>query len=194
MTQRDVKRMLAYSAVAHAGFVLTGVIAANQAGISGTLFYLGAYGLTTVGAFAFVSLVRDPAGIEQTRLAHWAGLGRRYPVAGAVFSMFLLSLAGIPLTSGFISKFGVFKAAAEGGAAPLVLVGVVASAIAAYFYVRVIVLMFFTDPAEDAPEVRPPSPLTLIAIAVPLAATFILGAFPQPVLDLVDGAARFFGS
>lgn len=194
VTQRDVKRMLAYSAVAHAGFVLTGVIAANQAGISGTLFYLAAYGLTTIGAFAFVSMVRDAAGVEQTQLAHWAGLGRRYPVAGAVFSMFLLSFAGIPLTSGFISKFGAFKAAAEGGAAPLVIVGVVASAIAAYFYVRVIVLMFFTDPADDAAEVRPPGPLTLIAIAVPLAATFILGAFPQPMLDIVDGAARFFGS
>jgi NADH-quinone oxidoreductase subunit N len=150
--------------------------------------------LTTIGAFAFVSMVRDAAGVEQTQLAHWAGLGRRYPVAGAVFSMFLLSFAGIPLTSGFISKFGAFKAAAEGGAAPLVIVGVVASAIAAYFYVRVIVLMFFTDPADDAPEVRPPGPMTLIAIAVPLAATFILGAFPQPMLDIVDGAARFFGS
>lgn len=192
VTQRDVKRMLAYSAVAHTGFILVGVIAANDAGVSGTLFYLAAYGFTTVGAFAFVSMVRDDADVEQTQLRHWAGLGRRYPVAGAVFSIFLLSFAGIPLTSGFISKFAVFRAAAAGGATALVVVGVAASAVAAYFYVRVIVLMFFTDPDEDAPEVRPPGALTLVAIALPLAVTFVLGTFPQPVLDLVDGAATFF--
>ena len=85
-------------------------------------------------------------------MARWAGLGRRYPLVGVVFSLFLLAFAGIPLTSGFVSKFAVFKAAAEGGAMPLVIVGVIASAVAAYFYVRVIVLMFFTDPPEDAPD------------------------------------------
>ena len=85
-------------------------------------------------------------------MSRWAGLGRRHPLVGVVFSLFLLAFAGIPLTSGFVSKFAVFKAAGEGGATPLVIVGVCASAIAAYFYVRVIVLMFFTDPPEDAPE------------------------------------------
>ena len=85
-------------------------------------------------------------------MSHWAGLGQRYPVVGVVFSMFLLAFAGIPLTSGFISKFAVFKAAAEGGAVPLVIIGVIASAVAAYFYVRVIVLMFFTEPPDDAPD------------------------------------------
>jgi NADH-quinone oxidoreductase subunit N len=189
ITQRDVKRMLAYSAIAHTGFLLTGVIAANPAGVSGTLFYLAAYGFSTLGAFAFVSVVRDRDGGEQTELAQWAGLGRRYPVAGATFSLFLLSLAGIPLTSGFVSKFAVFSAAAEGGAAPLVLVGVLASAVAVYFYVRVILLMFFTDPPADAPEVRPPSGLAIAAIAVPLVVTFVLGMFPQPVLDLLDTAS-----
>lgn len=188
LTQRDVKRMLAYSAVAHTGFLLTGVIAANAAGVSGTLFYLAAYAFTTVGAFAFVSTVRGRDGAEQTELAQWAGLGRRYPVAGAVFALFLLSLAGIPLTSGFVSKFAVFAAAAAGGAVPLVMVGVIASAVAVYFYVRVILLMFFTDPPADAPEVRPPSPLTVGVIAVPLIVTFALGMFPQPVLTLVESA------
>ena len=131
IAQKDVRRMLAYSAVAHTGFLLIGVIAANDAGVSGTLFYLAAYGFTTVGAFAFVSMVRDRDGREQTELLQWAGLGRRYPVAGVVFSLFLLAFAGIPLTSGFVSKFAVFKAAGEGGAIPLVVVGVLASAIAA---------------------------------------------------------------
>ena len=191
ITQRDVKRMLAYSAVAHTGFILTGLIAANDAGISGTLFYLAAYAFTTVGAFAFVSAVRSRDGGEVTELARWAGLGRRYPVAGVVFALYLLSFAGIPLSSGFISKFAVFKAAAEGGAVPLVVVGVLASAVAAYFYIRVIVLMFFTDPPADAPEFHPPSGLTVIAIAVPIVITLALGTFPQPVLDLVDAATRF---
>ena len=154
VTQTDVKRMLAYSAVAHTGFILTGVIAGNEAGLSSTLFYLFAYGFSTLGAFAVVGLVRDAAGEEDTAMARWAGLGRRYPLVGVVFSLFLLAFAGIPLTSGFVSKFAVFKAAGEGGAIPLVIVGVIASAVAAYFYVRVIVLMFFTEPPDDAPDGR----------------------------------------
>ncbi|WP_431233138.1 NADH-quinone oxidoreductase subunit NuoN [Mycolicibacterium psychrotolerans] len=191
VTQTDVKRMLAYSAVAHAGFILTGVIAANPPGLSATLFYLFAYGFSTLGAFAVVSVVRDAAGAEETDMSRWAGLGRRYPLVGVVFSLFLLAFAGIPLTSGFVSKFAVFKAAGQGGAIPLVVVGVIASAIAAYFYVRVIVLMFFTDPPEDAPEVVTPSSLSVATIALTAAITFALGALPQPLLDLVDHAARF---
>ena len=186
VTQTDVKRMLAYSAVAHTGFILTGVIALNEAGLSSTLFYLFAYGFSTLGAFAVVGLVRDKAGEEETAMARWAGLGRRYPIVGIVFSLFLLAFAGIPLTSGFVSKFAVFKAAGEGGAIPLVIVGVIASAIAAYFYVRVIVLMFFTDPPDDAPEVVVPSILTTAVVTVTAAVTFALGALPQPLLDLAN--------
>ena len=192
VTQNDVKRMLGYSAVAHSGFILTGVIAGNEAGLSSTLFYLFAYGFSTVGAFAIVSLVRDADGEEDTAMARWAGLGRRYPLVGIVFSLFLLAFAGIPLTSGFVSKFAVFKAAGEGGAIPLVVVGVVASAIAAYFYVRVIVLMFFTDRPDDAPTVVAPSALTTAVITVTAAVTFALGALPQPLLDLANSADRFF--
>jgi NADH-quinone oxidoreductase subunit N len=191
VTQTDVKRMLAYSAVAHTGFILTGVIAENRPGLSSTLFYLFAYGFSTVGAFAVVSLVRDEDGEEATTLARWAGLGRRYPLVGTVFSLFLLAFAGIPLTSGFVSKFAVFKAAGEGGAIPLVVVGVLASAIAAYFYVRVIVLMFFTDPPADAPVVVMPSGLTTAAVTVAAAVTLALGALPQPLLDLANSADQF---
>ncbi|MGW0157711.1 NADH-quinone oxidoreductase subunit NuoN [Mycobacterium sp. NPDC003323] len=191
VTQNDVKRMLAYSAVAHTGFILTGVIALNEAGISATLFYLFAYGFSTLGAFALAGLVRRADGEEETTLSAWAGLGRRYPVVGVVFSLFLLAFAGIPLTSGFVSKFAVFKAAAEGGAAGLVVIGVIASAVAAYFYVRVIVLMFFTDPPADAPEVVVPSALTMAAVTLTAAVTFALGALPQPLLDLVNDAQQF---
>ncbi|CAN5684027.1 NADH-quinone oxidoreductase subunit NuoN [soil metagenome] len=191
ITQTDVKRMLAYSAVAHAGFILTGVIALNDSGLSGTLFYLFAYGFSTLGAFAVVSLVRDRNGEEATAMAQWAGLGRRSPLIGVVFSLFLLAFAGIPLTSGFVSKFAVFKAAGEGGAIPLVIVGVLASAIAAYFYVRVIVLMFFTESPADAPGVVTPSSLSIATVTITAAITLALGALPQPLLDLADNAAHF---
>ncbi|PQP17533.1 NADH-quinone oxidoreductase subunit NuoN [Rhodococcus opacus] len=191
VTQNDVKRMLAYSSVAHAGFILTGLIAANRAGLSSTMFYLLAYGFSTLGAFAVVTLVRDSRG-EATDLSRWAGLGRRSPLVGGVFALFLLAFAGIPLTSGFVSKFAVFQAAIEGGAVPLVLVGVVSSAIAAFFYVRVIVLMFFSEPQSDAPTIVVPSMFTAAAIAVGVVMTVVLGILPQGALDLADQAAVFF--
>jgi len=191
VTQSDVKRMLAYSSVAHTGFILTGVIAANPAGLSSTMFYLVAYGFSTLGAFAVVSLVRNADGEEDTDMSRWAGLGRDRPLVGAMFSMFLLAFAGIPLTSGFVAKFAVFRAATQGGAVPLVIVGVVASGVAAYFYVRVIVLMFFTESPPDPPQVVVPGALSKAAIAVTAAATIVLGIFPQPLLDLCDSAAQF---
>jgi NADH-quinone oxidoreductase subunit N len=190
ITQTDVKRMLAYSSVAHAGFILIGLIAANDDGVSAVLFYLLAYGIGTVGAFAVVSLVRDSTGDEATAMSRWAGLGRRSPALATVFALFLLSFAGLPLTSGFVSKFAVFQAAASGGATPLVIVGVISSAIAAFFYVRVIVLMFFTDPPENAPLVVTPF-LTTAVVAFTTGATILLGIFPQPVLDIAERAATF---
>ncbi len=190
VNQTDVKRMLAYSSVAHVGFILTGVIADNQAGLSSTMFYLVAYSFSTVGAFAIVSLIRDADGVEDATVSHWAGLGQRSPIVGVMFSMFLLAFAGIPLTSGFVSKLAVFKAAAQGGAAPLVIVGVVASGIAAYFYVRVIVSMFFTEATDDTPHVVAPGILSKAAIAVCAVITVALGIFPQPLLDLADRAAQ----
>jgi len=193
VSQSDVKRMLAYSSVAHAGFILTGVIALTDSGVSATLFYLFAYGFSTLGAFAVVSVVRNAAGEEETNMLRWAGLGRSHPLVGVVFSLFLLAFAGIPLTSGFVSKFAVFKAAAEGGAAPLVIVGVCASAVAAYFYVRVIVLLFFTDPPEDGPTVVVPSALSMATVTLSAAITLALGALPQPILDLVNSANQFVG-
>ena len=190
VTQTDVKRMLAYSSVAHAGFILVGVIALNRSGISGSLFYLLAYGLTTVGAFGILTLVRDPDG-EATHLSRWAGLGRRSPIVAGVFALFLLALAGIPLTSGFTGKFAVFSAAVGGGATPLVIVGAVSSAVAAFFYVRVIVMMFFAEPAADGPVVVTPGIATAAALAVAVAVTIVLGVFPQPVLDLATRAVPF---
>jgi NADH-quinone oxidoreductase subunit N len=190
ITQTDVKRMLAYSSIAQAGFILVGVIATNREGLAGSMFYLLAYGFTTLGAFAVISLVRDPSG-EATHLSKWAGLGKKSPMVAGAFAIFMLAFAGIPLTSGFVGKFAVFEAAIQGDATPLVIVAVVASAIAAFFYIRVIVLMFFSDPAPDGPSVVVPSSFTTIALAVGVAVTIVLGVLPQPVLDLVDQADVF---
>ncbi|UQI43034.1 NADH-quinone oxidoreductase subunit NuoN [Streptomyces sp. HU2014] len=190
VTQTDVKRLLAYSSIAHAGFILAGVTAASPEGVSSVLFYLVTYAFVTLGAFAVVTLVRD-AGGEATHLSKWAGLGRRSPLVAAVFAIFLLAFAGIPLTSGFAGKFAVFKAAAESGAAPLVIVGVLSSAVAAFFYVRVIVLMFFSEPKADGPTVAVPSALTSTAIAVGVALTVVLGVAPQYFLELAGQAGTF---
>jgi NADH-quinone oxidoreductase subunit N len=191
VTQTDVKRMLAYSSVAHAGFILIGIIALNKAGLSGSMFYLLTYGLTTIGAFGVLTLIRDPDG-EATHLSRWAGLGRRSPLVASVFALFLLALAGIPLTSGFTGKFAVFSAGVSGGATPLVIVGVITSAMAAFFYVRVIVMMFFAEPVADGPVVATPGGATAGAIAIAAAVTIVLGVFPQPVLDLANRAAPFY--
>jgi NADH-quinone oxidoreductase subunit N len=190
VTQRDVKRMLAYSSIAHAGFLLVGVSAANADGISGSLFYLVTYGFTTIGSFAIVTLVRDADG-EATHLAKWQGLGKRSPLLAGAFAFFLFALAGIPLTSGFMAKFAVFQAALQGGGIALVVVGVVTSAIAAFFYARVVVLMFFQEPSAESADVVVPSLWTAGAIALGLAVTVVLGIAPGPVLHLSHQAGLF---
>lgn len=190
VSQTDVKRMLAYSSIAQAGFILVGVVAVSPAGISSSMFYLIAYGFTTIGAFAVISLVRDASG-EATSLKAWTGLGRKSPLVGSAFAIFMLSLAGIPLTSGFIGKFGVFAAATEAGRGWLVVIGVSASLIAAFFYARVIVVMFFREPTDETASVTVPSAYTTIALAAGATVTIVLGVVPQPLLDLVANAGVF---
>jgi len=198
LTQTDLKRMLAYSSIAHAGFLLTGVLGYGSgadgtgSGLGATMFYLLAYGLTTLGAFAVLTLVRDGDG-EATHLSKWAGLGRRSPLTAAVMALFLLALAGIPLTSGFTGKFAVFRAAIDDGAWPLVVVALLASAVAAFFYLRVIVLMYFSEPAADGPTVGVPGLPTTLVLAVTVTATVVLGVIPGAVLDLAEQAAIFVG-
>jgi len=198
ITQTDIKRMLAYSSIAHAGFVLVGFVGlyagtsadTGFSSLSSVLFYLTTYGFSTLGAFAVVTLVRD-AGGETTHLSRWAGLGREAPLTAGAFAFFLLAFAGIPLTSGFMGKWIVFASAWAGGAWPLVVVAVLASVVAAFFYVRVIVLMFFSDPVGDGPAVAVPSVLTSSVIVVAVLATVLLGIVPGPVLDLAQQAGGF---
>jgi NADH-quinone oxidoreductase subunit N len=198
ISQTDVKRMLAYSSIAHAGFLLVGFVGAyigsndssRVTSVSSILFYLSVYGVASIGAFAVVTLVRDSGG-ETTHLSKWAGLGRTSPWLAGSFALFMLSFAGIPLTAGFIGKWTVFSAAWSGGFWWLVVVGVLVSALAAYFYVRVIVLMFFTDPVGEGPTVAVPSVLTSVVIAVAVVVTLGLGIIPGPVLDLAQHAGAF---
>ena len=186
LTQTDVKRMIAYSSVAHAGFLLLGAMAITPAGLSATLFYLLAYGFTTVALFGLVTLVRGPDG-EATHLSAWAGLAKRSPVVAGSVTFLMLALAGIPLTSGFTAKFAVFSAALADGMTPLVIVALVASAVAAFFYLRLIVLMYFSEPAADGPTVSVPGPFTTVAITLGVVVTLLLGVVPTVVLGWADG-------
>jgi len=190
LMQTDIKRLLGYSWIAQAGFILVGLAAASPAGLESTMFYVIAYGFATIGTFAVISMVRDANG-EATNLAAWAGLGRKSPLVASALSLFLLGLAGIPLTSGFVSKFAVFVAAIEAGSTWLVIIGVVASLIAAFFYIRIVVIMFFAEPTEQTASVVIPSAFTTIALSAGVAVTLILGIFPQPVLEMLSNAGLF---
>ena len=192
VTQTDMKRLLAYSSIAHAGFILVGVLAFDRAGVGAVLFYVVAYGFSTIAAFAIVSLVRQN-GAEATHLSQWAGLGKRHPLTASTFAFLMLAFAGIPLTSGFVSKYAVFSAAVGSGAtgAVLAVVGVLCSAITVFVYARVIVLMFFSEPPAETVEVVNPSAMTTFSIAVGALTTLALGIVPASLLDLADRASQF---
>jgi NADH-quinone oxidoreductase subunit N len=194
LTQTDVKRILAYSSIAHAGFILVGFLAANadgtpsKDGISSVLFYLLTYGFATLAAFGLLMVVRDADG-EATHLSQWSGLARKSPIVAAVMTILLLSMAGIPLTAGFTGKFFVFRAAWD-SAGPLVVIALICSAIAAFYYLRIVVLMYFAEPPENAPTIAIPGWSTTIALTFGVIVTIALGVFPQPIIDLAGKAAH----
>lgn len=199
LMQSDVKRVLAYSSVAHAGFILVGVVGAvtiesglveGQVGsVAAVLFYLASYGFATLGAFAIVTLVRR-SGAEANSYAAWAGLGRRNPMLGALMTFFLLSMAGIPLTGGFIGKVLVFVAGWTGGFGWLVVIAVVASLIAAGFYFRLVWVIFGQAPSDQAAVVNPGLG-TLAVIWIGAIGTLLLGVLPGPLMDVATTAAGF---
>jgi len=186
IAQPDIKRMLAYSSIAHAGFILTGLTSANQDGIRSAMFYLVAYSLMTLGAFGVVMLV-SAKGEERTSLTSYVGLARRSPLLAALMALFLLSLAGIPPTAGFVAKVGVFAAAIRAGYWPLVVIGVVSSVAAAFFYLRVIVLMYMQDPSGVQEEDR--SLLPRLVLGVPAILTLAFGVFPGLIVGILDKAS-----
>jgi NADH-quinone oxidoreductase subunit N len=195
VVQLDVKRMLAYSAVAHAGYALIGVIAVSREGVSSTLFYLFIYSFMALGSFGVLALFerrrRKAMSLDDLR-----GIGRRYPVPAAMFALFLLSLAGIPPTAGFTAKLAVFRAGVDAGHWPLVLVAVVSSMIAAFFYIRLIVAMFMEEPDEDLAAEEPRGLATLgvsTGLALSAAAVVVLGILPGVLIELALRAATFAG-
>lgn len=190
IAQRDVKRMLAYSSIAHAGFLLSGVVALNKDGLAASLFYLFAYGFATLAAFGIITLIRDSTG-EVTDLNRWVGLGRKSPLVSAAFAFLLLSFAGIPLTAGFVGKFAIFSAAYKSGNISLVVVGVLASAIAAFFYIRVIIMIFFTDPVNNSVSVIIPSIKSKVSIVASMIISIALGIAPSLVLTTASNFANF---
>jgi len=190
VTQTDMKRLLAYSSIANAGYLLVGVLALTKEGLSSTMFYLVAYGFSVLAAFGIVTLVRDADG-EATHLSRWAGLGKKSPLFAATFTFILLAFAGIPLTSGFTSKFAVFGAAVEGGQTWLVIFGVISSMLIAFPYLRVVVMLWLSEPGESTPTVSIPGFLTSAALAIGVIATLALGVAPAPLIDLAQDAAQF---
>jgi len=186
IAQSDVKRMLAYSSIAHAGFILVGVTAASQAGIQATMFYLAAYAAMIIGGFGVVMLV-SVRGEQRTSLTSYAGLARRSPFLAVMLTIFLLSLAGIPGTAGFIAKVSVFSAAVDSGYWPLVLIAVLASVVAAYFYIRVMVLMYMPEPTETIAFDQ--ASVAGVAVAIPAILTILFGILPGLLFGLLTHAS-----
>lgn len=191
IVQSDIKRMLAYSSISHAGYVLIGMQAASTRGVAAALFYLLAYTMLALGTFAIVNVV-GRRGDTRHSLDEYRGLGARHPMLAAVLTLFLLGQAGVPLTSGFIAKLGVFAAAAEAKEYSLAIIGVLAAVVAAFFYLRVIVLMYLSDEemSRQTPLHVDAPTKTLLAFAA--AATLILGVFPSVFLDFARHATLLF--
>ena len=187
LVQTNVKRLLAYSSIAHAGYLLVAFAAAPDIGISAAMFYTAAYAAMNVGAFAIVSHFAN-AGEKYTTLDDYAGLGKRSPVLAAALTIFLLSLIGIPITGGFFAKFYVFSAALKADLVGLTIIGVINSAIAAYYYLRIIVVMYMREGREDIPVLEIPLGLGT-ALVLSLAATIYLGVLPGRVLGFAQRSA-----
>jgi NADH-quinone oxidoreductase subunit N len=181
LVQQNIKRLLAYSSIAHAGYLLVAFAAARQTGISAAIFYAAAYAAMNVGAFAIVSHLAS-RGERYVTLDDYAGLGHRSPLIAAILTLFLLSLIGIPITGGFFAKFYVFSAALQANLVGLTIIGVINSAIAAYYYLRVMVYMYMRDERTEAPVSRIPAGLG-VGLAISVIATIYLGVLPGRVLD-----------
>ena len=181
LVQDNIKRLLAYSSIAHAGYLLVAFAALPDNGIPAVMFYTASYAAMNVGAFAVISHFAG-AGERYVTLEDYSGLGRRSPLLAAVLTIFLLSLIGIPITGGFFAKFYVFSAALQANLVGLVIIGVLNSAIAAYYYLRIIVFMYMREPQVDAPIAPIPTGLGW-ALAISLVATIYLGVLPGRILD-----------
>ncbi len=198
IVQTNIKRMLAYSSIAHAGYALIGVVVASHVaadlevqalGVASVMIYLAVYAFMTLGAFALVAMLRK-GGLEGEEIEDFTGLAKRQPVAAFLMLAFMLSLAGIPPTAGFIGKLYLFMAAVNGGLTWLAVVAVLFAAVGAYYYLRVIMVMYMRDPLVEgaaAPHITP-SPVTALVLACALAGVLVFGLFPDPLVSLASHA------
>jgi len=193
IVQTNIKRMLAYSSIAHAGYALIGLVAAGRSagesggtlGIASVMLYLTFYAFMTLGAFAVIAMFRK-GGLEGEEIEDYTGLAKRQPLAAFLMLVFMVSLAGIPPTAGFIGKFYVFMAAVEAGLTWLAAVALIFAAISAYYYMRVVMLMYMREPDASlgAPAQLVASPALSIVLACAVAGVILCGLFPGPVVSL----------
>jgi NADH-quinone oxidoreductase subunit N len=188
LLQTNVKRMLGYSSIAHAGYVLVALTASSQIGIASAMFYLASYALMNIGAFSVISHVASRHE-RHVKIDDLAGLGRREPVISALLAIFVFSLIGVPLTGGFFGKFYVFQAALNSHLVWLTVLGLVNSAIAAYYYLKIIVAIYMREPEAATLQLPPPSPSLRIAIWASALGTLFLGIFPSSVLAFASVSA-----
>jgi NADH-quinone oxidoreductase subunit N len=188
LTQNNIKRLLAYSSIAHAGYVLVAITTHSDTGTAAAMFYLAAYAFMNIGAFAVVTHFARQ-GERYLNIDEMAGLGARQPVTAALLTIFLLSLIGVPLTGGFFGKFYVFKAALDGHLVWLTIIGLLNSAVAAYYYLRIIVVMYMHEPGTATDTLGPLSAGLKVATWTAAIATLILGIFPSAILDFATNSA-----
>ena len=189
LTQSNFKRLLAYSSIAHAGYILVALTARSDVGTAAAMFYLAAYAFMNIGAFAVVSHLSG-RGEKFTEIEDFKGLAQKQPFTAAMLTIFLLSLIGVPLTGGFFGKFYIFKAALESHLVWLTVLGLLNSAVAAYYYLRVLVMMYMYDPGEAAEKLEPLSPAMGAALILPALGTLFLGIFPGWVLDFAGRSSE----
>jgi NADH-quinone oxidoreductase subunit N len=188
LLQNNIKRLMAYSSIAHAGYVMVAIAAHNQVGVAAAMFYLAAYACMNVGAFAVITHF-SRQGEKYVNVDDLAGLGWKQPVTAALFSIFLLSLIGVPLTGGFFGKFYIFKAALDANLVWLSILGLLNSAVAAYYYLRILVVMYMHEPGESTVTLEPLSPGIRTTLWAAALGTLILGIFPSLLLNFAANSS-----
>jgi NADH-quinone oxidoreductase subunit N len=188
LMQTNIKRLLAYSSIAHAGYVMVAIAAHNQVGIAAAMFYLAAYALMNIGAFAVITHF-SRQGEKYVNVEDLAGLGWKQPATAALFSIFLLSLIGVPLTGGFFGKFYIFKAALDANLVWLAVLGLLNGAVAAYYYLRILVVMYMHEPGESMVTLEPLSPGIRTTLWAAALGTLILGIFPSLLLNFATSSS-----
>jgi NADH-quinone oxidoreductase subunit N len=188
IAQTNVKRMLAYSSIAHSGYVLIGLVAGGNVGGTAAIFYLLAYTAMNLGAFAVVILL-EHKGMGGDELRDYAGLGFRYPIIGAMLALFMISLSGIPPTVGFVGKLYLFGAAVQTGHIPLAVIAVLNSAVSVFYYLRLLVLMYMREPGEVLPPIRVPAAIGIALLATSVV-TLGVGIFPGDWIEAARQGVR----